>query len=85
MNKPLGKNPKISAESLINWSALSQLLANNTDSVRQNRVPNKYKEEIQTLMHYIKCWKINQKLILPKEFEEKIRNLDLISIILDEK
>jgi len=85
MNKRLEKKPVSMEESLINWSALSQLLAKNGDSIRQNRIPKKYKEEINTLIYYIECWNKDKKLILPEDFKEKIRKLDLVSIILEQK
>ena len=85
MNKSIGKKPISTEETLINWSALSQYLAKNSDSIRQNRIPNKYKEQIKQLLYYIKCWEKGKLLISPEEFKEKVRNVDLISVILDEK
>lgn len=85
MNKSIRKKPISTEESLINWSALSQYLAKNSDSIRQNRVPNKYKKQIDKLLYYIKCWEQDKLLISPEEFKEKIRNIDLISVILEEK
>ena len=85
MSKQLGKVSKKLEESLINWSVLSQTLAKNTDSIRQNRVPNKYRQEIDTLLYYIKCWKEGKKLISPEDFKEKVRKIDLVSVILEDK
>lgn len=85
MNKSIGKKPISTEETLINWSALSQYLAKNSDSIRQNRIPNKYKEQINQLLYYIKCWEQGKLLISPEEFKEKVRNIDLISVILEEK
>lgn len=73
------------AEALINWSALSQLLSNTPDSIRQTRVPKKYEEEVNNLVFYISCWCEGKELISPSEFEGKIKDLDLISIIMGEK
>ncbi len=84
MNKSTKKKPISVEESLINWSALSQLLAKNTDSVRQNRIPKKYKEEINILIYYIECWRKDKKLISPEDFKEKVRKIDLVSVILGE-
>jgi len=84
MNKSTGKKSISTEESLINWSALSQLLAKNGDSIRQNRIPKKYQEEISTLIYYIECWRKDKKLILPEDFKEKIRKLDLVSVILEQ-
>ena len=41
-------------ESIINWSKVSELLANNKDSIRLNRIPNKYKKQVEL----IKRWEI---------------------------
>jgi hypothetical protein len=85
MNKRLGAKPKSVDETLINWSVLSILLTNKKENVRQNRVPSKHKESIDELIYYIKCWREGKKLISPEAFKDKIKNLDLISIIMDEK
>lgn len=85
MSKTLRKDSIPMEEQLINWSVLSKIKAQNTDSIRQNRIPKKYEKDIQLLLYYIRCWKDNKKLVSPEDFKQKIKNLDLISIIMDEK
>lgn len=85
MNKSIVNKPKNKEESLINWSVLSKLLTGTKENLRQNRIPNKHKNEVEQLLYYIKCWKQGKKLIAPEDLRDKIRNLDLITIILDEK
>lgn len=61
-------NSKITekAKLLINWSALSEQLAHNKDSVRSNRIPDKYKDEVDILISYIESW-LNCKELTTKE------------------
>lgn len=61
-------NSKITekAKLLINWSALSEQLAHNKDSVRSNRIPDKYKDEVNILISYIESW-LNCKELTTKE------------------
>lgn len=72
-------------EAIINWSALSQLLSNTPDSIRQTRIPKKYEYNVNKLIFYISCWHESKELISPSEFEDKIKDLNLISIITGEK
>jgi len=76
---------KTKEESLINWSYLSGFLTNSKETIRQSRIPKVHIERINELLYYVECWKKNKKLISPEDFKEKIKNLDLITIILDEK
>ena len=85
MNKSIGKKPKSKEESLINWSVLSKLLTGTKENIRQNRVPKKHKEEVEQLLYYIEKWKEGKILISPDDFKERIKNLDLISVIMYEK
>lgn len=85
MNKALGKKPTNKEESVVNWSGLSQLLAKNGDSIRQNRIPKRYEPKITQLLHYIKCWNEGKELITPHEFEEKVNKVDLFSTIMEQK
>jgi hypothetical protein len=85
MDKTIGKKPKDKEESLINWSVLSQLLTGNKQNIRQNRVPSKHKEQVERLLYYFECWEKGIILISPDDFRDKIKNLDLITIILDKK
>ena len=39
-------------ESIINWSAVSRLLAGNGDSIRENRFPQKYKDKIELIKRF---------------------------------
>jgi hypothetical protein len=54
------------AKRLINWSELSEHLAHNKDSIRSNRTPDKYKNEIDELLKYIEAW-LNCKELTTKE------------------
>ena len=85
MNKSIGNKPKDKEESIINWSVVSKLLTGKKENIRQNRIPNKHKKEIEQLLYYIESWKNDKILISPEDFRTKIKNLDLITIILDEK
>lgn len=76
---------KTKEDSLINWSYLSGFLTNSKETIRQTRIPKIHKKRIDELLYYIECWKKDKKLISPDDFKEKIKNLDLITIILDEK
>lgn len=85
MIKTLREKPKFMEESIVNWSAVSQLLAKNSDSIRQNRIPKMYEEKINLLLHYIKCWNEDKELITPLDFEEKVKSIDLFSAIMEQK
>ena len=39
-------------QSIINWSKLSTLLANNSDSIRENRIPEKYKAKVEFILRF---------------------------------
>jgi hypothetical protein len=41
---------------LINWRELSRLLAGNSDSIRANKIPNKYKDKVNNLEKKIDTW-----------------------------
>ena len=41
---------------LINWRELSRLLAGNSDSIRANKIPNKYKDKVNNLEKRIDTW-----------------------------
>ena len=41
---------------LVNWSALSELLTGNKTSIRKNRVPEKYLEEVQAHLSALRLW-----------------------------
>ncbi len=43
-------------EELINWAALSRLLANDRSSITKNRVPKKHQEKINKLIRSIADW-----------------------------
>lgn len=38
--------------SIINWSKVSELIANNRDSIREDRYAKKYKEQIELLKRW---------------------------------
>ncbi len=54
------------AKALINWSKVSEHLAGNTDSIRVERIPKKYKEEVEELLFYVECW-LNCKDLASRE------------------
>lgn len=85
MIKKSTQKPKFPKESLINWSEVSKLLTGNKENLRENRVPKKHEQDVNQLLYYVKSWKEHKQLISPDEFKEKIKNLDLLSIIMDEK
>jgi len=39
-------------KTIINWSAVSELLANNRDSIRETRYPKKYNKQIEILKRW---------------------------------
>ena len=63
------------ASNIINWSALSEQIAHNKDSIRANRIPDKYKEEVNILLSYIESW-LNCKELTTKE--ELIEELEFV-------
>lgn len=46
----------IETKDLINWSVLSQLLVGKKDILRANRVPKKYKEQVNELLTLLDYW-----------------------------
>lgn len=66
------------AKALINWSALSEQLAHNKDSIRSNRIPDKYKEEVEILISYVESWlnckDLTTKDVLIDELEFEVSN-----------
>lgn len=48
-------------KTIINWSKVSELLANNRDSIREDRHPKKYKKKVE----FLKRW----EQIIIKELE----------------
>ena len=66
MNTKKKTTPTEKAKALINWSALSEYLAHNTGSIRSNRMPEKYKDEVNLLISYIEAW-VNCKDLTTKE------------------
>lgn len=73
------------AKDIINWSALSEKLAGNRDSIRRNRYPVKYKPTINKLIQFIEWWVEQKEMISPTELKSRIEYLDLFSIIMGEK
>lgn len=52
-------------QSIINWTKVSELLAGNKTSIRENKFPTKYKKKIE----FIKMWEKHLEEIL--EFIEE--------------
>jgi len=46
----------MSAKDLINWGELSRLLSGSRMNIRKNRIPEKYKAEITSLVKHIETW-----------------------------
>ena len=44
------------AQDLINWGELSRLLSGSRMNIRKNRIPEKYKAEINSLVKHIETW-----------------------------
>lgn len=72
------KNTRIreKAMSLINWSELSGQMTHTRDNIRKNRIPEKYKDEIEILISYIESWlnceQLTTKEVLINELEFSI-------------
>lgn len=73
------------AKDIINWSALSEKLAGNRDSIRRNRVPEKYKPTINQLVQFVEWWVDQKEMISPDELRQRIENIDLFSTIMGQK
>jgi len=54
------------AKTLINWSALSEQMAHNRDSIRSERIPLKYQDDVNILLSYVEAW-LNCKELTTKE------------------
>ena len=80
-----GKQSTKQAIKLINWSALSLKLADNRDSIRENRYPKKYEAKINQLIQFIEWWIEGKEMISPDALKDKLSNIDLYSIIVGEK
>ena len=85
MSNLIGKKPKSLANSLLNWSEVSQYFTGNKQNIRYNRIPKKHEEEINLLLHYFDCWERGEILITASELEQKVKDFDLITILLDKK
>ena len=46
----------MSAQDLINWGELSRLLSDSRMNIRKNRIPEKYKEQVTSLINCIETW-----------------------------
>jgi len=46
----------MSAQDLINWGELSRLLSGSRMNIRKNRIPEKHKEKIETLVNLVADW-----------------------------
>jgi len=46
----------MNAQDLINWGELSRLLSGSRMNIRKNRIPEKYKAEITSLVNQIETW-----------------------------
>jgi hypothetical protein len=44
------------AQDIINWGELSRLLSGSRMNIRKNRIPEKYKEQVTSLVNCIESW-----------------------------
>lgn len=49
-------NAKIKAKKMINWAELSRTLACDRSAITKDRIPEKHKETIETLINYVADW-----------------------------
>ena len=49
-------NAKIKAKQMINWAELSRTLAGDRSAITKDRIPEKHKETIETLINSIAEW-----------------------------
>jgi hypothetical protein len=49
-------NAKIKAKQMINWAELSRTLAGDRSAITKDRIPEKHKETIETLINSIADW-----------------------------
>ena len=43
-------------QELIKWSTLSKMLSGSDNSIRQNKIPKKYEEEVKKLIEFLEAW-----------------------------
>jgi len=63
----------MSAKDLINWGELSRLLSGSRMNVRKNRIPEKYKEQVTSLVNCIESWQTKIQTANAEAGEEKIK------------
>ena len=63
-------------KNLINWKELSRILAGNDDSIRRDKIPKKYEEDVEALISALYFWKwkrpkpINDKTIRQSKYKK---------------
>lgn len=59
----------MTVDKIINWSELSKFLSNNKSKqvIRSNKVPKKYKNQVETLKKYVKAFVEGEDLVSKKE------------------
>lgn len=68
-------------ENIINWKAVSQILAGNDASIRKNSCPAKYIGKVEALKSMLEMWEnlyVNEN---PRETTIKVDVKDLITLI----
>jgi hypothetical protein len=43
-------------EKLIKWNQLSKLLSGSDNSIRENKIPKKYEDDIKKLFEFLEAW-----------------------------
>ena len=43
-------------QELIKWSTLSKMLSGSDNSIRQNKIPKKYEEDVKKLIEFLEAW-----------------------------
>lgn len=64
-------------ETIVNWSGISAFLTGERENIRQNSIPKKYKDKIDLLLYYIKCWKEGKRLYSMDDIEQVLTKIDL--------
>lgn len=60
---------------LVNWAELSKYLSetNSKQTIRPNKIPQKYKKEVNQLLTYISAWVKDEKLITETRIKDNFK------------
>lgn len=64
----------MSAQDLINWGELSRLISGSRMNIRKNRIPEKYKEQVTSLVNCIETWQTEIQTANAEAGREKNKN-----------